>query len=226
MKVLALNLNHRTRPKAISFSLLEAICVCDPDILVFNEYVTEAEPGDLQRKLSNVGFSEIAVSDAVQYRPGRWHNQLLIASRDTIQSASSPVDGPDWMSRTNTLTVCTYGLHITGLRVPAYTRAHDWYPYWVWLGDVLKGDLVIGDFNADPSRPRKWDRVLDKLTSEHEWSRPKIEESWSYKGGNRTTSKVDHVLVRKTIAVDSATYIQKPFVPAFTDHAALLVEIS
>lgn len=225
LRVLTLNLNHRTRPKLVPSSLIEVIGISTPDVVIFTEYVQSSEPDDLRHRFTEAGFLSVAISESVNYQLGRWNNQILIASRQTIESSSSPLGGPDSMSRTNTLTVRTSGLQITGLRVPAYTSTREWYPYWTWLNRVLDGDVVIGDFNADPERPRKWDRVLDKLACENGWFRAKVDGSWSYRGTNGSTSKVDHVLVRENIEVRAAKYIQDPFVPKFTDHAALLVEI-
>jgi endonuclease/exonuclease/phosphatase family metal-dependent hydrolase len=130
------------------------------------------------------------------------------------------------MGRTNTLTVKTFGISITGIRVPAYTAATDWYRYWEWLNENLDGDIAIGDFNADPGRPRKWDRVLETLMQCGGWHRTNADGDWSYKGNNGSTSRVDHVLSRGKVNILSARYVTDPFVPAHTDHAALLAEIA
>lgn len=225
IRVVTLNLNHRTRPMPVPLSLIRAISALEPDAVVFTEYVESAELSELRQHLDGAGFSHVAVSENVEYQPGRWHNQILIASRDLIDRSSLPSGGPDAMSRTNTLSVRTLGLWITGLRVPAYKSARDWYVYWLWLNDALEGDLVIGDFNADPNRKRKWDRVLDDLVIAGGWSFKLADGIWSYRGTNGTTSKVDHAIVRGHIKVKAAQYVQDPFVPRFTDHAALVVDV-
>lgn len=226
LRILALNLNHRTRPVPIKASLVDAVAELDPDVIAFNEYVDEGEARKVKDLLGTVGYEHQAVSDSVEYRRGRWHNQILIASRAPIDEQSIPDNGPDGMSRTNTLTVRTYGTLITGIRVPAYTSAADWYQYWEWMNDHLEGDVAIGDFNADPDRPRKWDRVLETLSQRGGWSRKDIDGSWSYRGNNGSTSRVDHVLSRGPVAVSSARYVADPFVPHHTDHAALVADVT
>jgi endonuclease/exonuclease/phosphatase family metal-dependent hydrolase len=206
-------------------ALVDAIVELDADILVFNEYVDQGAARNLKEMLVQVGFDHHAVSDSVEYSPGRWHNQVLIASTKSIDGESVPLDGPDCMCRTNTLSVTTHGIRITGIRAPAYTRAAEWYAYWEWANEALGGGLVIGDFNADPGRPRKWDRVLATLETCGGWTRPDIDGEWSYRGNNGSTSRVDHVLVRNGVSVSSARYVPEPFVPTHTDHAALLVEV-
>jgi endonuclease/exonuclease/phosphatase (EEP) superfamily protein YafD len=223
-KVFALNLNHRTRPLPVAPVLIDAISELGADILVFNEYVDQGAARDIKTMLAQAGYEHQAVSDSVEYSPGRWHNQILIASKDLIAEQSFPLNGPDEMGRTNTLTVKTVGISVTGIRVPAYTAASDWYQYWEWLNRNLDGDIVIGDFNADPGRLRKWDRVLETLIQSGGWYRTDAEGDWSYKGNNGSTSRVDHVLSRGDVIVSSARYVTDPFVPAHTDHAALLVD--
>lgn len=225
-RILALNLNHRTRPKPAPVPLINAIAELSPDIVVLNEFVGGGGLSDLENKLEHFGFSHMAVSDCVEYSAGRWHNQIAIASREKIESVTVPTDGPDEMCRTNTLTARTFGILITGIRVPAYGRAGDWYQYWDWINDNLKGDLVIGDFNADPTRQGKWDEVLDILVYVGGWSRTEIEGAWSYRGNNGATSRVDHVLSRGKAQVSSAQYVPDPFVPTYTDHAALLIDFT
>lgn len=224
-KLLSLNLNHRTLPARIKPELIHAIENLGPDILAFNEYVNVGIAQELKEMLTAAGYEHQAISDNVEYRPGRWHNQILIASKEPIVERSVPLNGPDDMGRTNTLTVKTFGISITGIRVPAYTAATDWYRYWEWLNENLDGDIAIGDFNADPGRPRKWDRVLETLIKNGGWQRTDAKGDWSYKGNNGSTSRVDHVLSRGGVRVSSARYVTDLFVPAHTDHAALLVEV-
>lgn len=226
MRLLALNLNHRTLPAPINPSLIEAIGAQNPDVLIFNEYVDIGVARELKGMLDAAGYMHQAVSDCVEYRRGRWHNQVLIASRESIDNPSTPKDGPDSMCATNTLSATTFGFRLTGIRVPAYTTAREWYSYWEWANQSLEGDIAIGDFNADPGRPRKWDGVLATLELSGRWTRPDIDGDWSYQGRNGSSSRVDHVLTRNDVKVLSARYVPEPFVPAFTDHAALVVDVS
>lgn len=224
-RLVSLNLNHRTRPAPIAESLIETIAELAPDVIIFNEYVDVGVARDVGPMLFASGFVHQAVSNSDEYTPGRWHNQILIASKDPIVEHSVPMNGPDVMASTNTLCVKTFGLTITGIRVPAYTAASDWYPYWEWLNENLDGDIAIGDFNADPGRPRKWDRVLQTLVECGGWSRAEIDGDWSYKGNNGSTSRVDHVLARHSARIISARYVTEAIAPEHTDHAVLLAEV-
>jgi hypothetical protein len=226
IKLLSLNLNHRTRPAPISPDVVSAIGELAPDALIFNEYVDQGAARDVRKLLSKAGYEHQAVSDSVEYRPGRWHNQILMASRVSIESQHVPESGPDSMCRTNTLTIKTFGVSITGIRVPAFTTAGDWYGYWDWLNSSLEGDIAIGDFNADPERPRKWDRVLAGLEQQGQWSRADIHGEWSYRGNNGSFSSVDHILTRGCVTTQSARYMSAAFVPQHTDHAALVAAVA
>lgn len=225
IRLISLNLNHRTRPVPVQPSLVAALVKSDPAVIVFNEYVDHGVARDIRGMLSRAGFEHQAVSYSDEYTPGRWHNQVLIASKEPIIEWSVPLTGPDELGRTNTLFVRTFGLSITGIRVPAYKAASDWYRYWEWLNESLDSDIVIGDFNADPGRQRKRGRVLETLMCTGGWRRTDAVGDWSYKGNNGSTSRVDHILSRGEVNVLSARYVTDPFVPAHTDHAALLADI-
>lgn len=81
-KLLSLSLNHRTLPARIKPELIHAIENLGPDILAFNEYVNVGIAQELKEMLTAAGYEHQAISDNVEYRPGRWHNQILIASKD------------------------------------------------------------------------------------------------------------------------------------------------
>jgi hypothetical protein len=225
IRVFALNLNHRTRPAPIKPSLVEAVKGHGADVLVFNEFVNAGVATSLVSMLAAVGYQHHCVSESHEYRPGRWHNQVLIASKGPITDVSVPSDGPDSMSPTNTLTATTFGIRVTGVRVPAYTSAKEWYTYWDWANHGLTGDIAIGDLNADPTRRRKKDRVLATLETAGGWKRAEVSGDWSYRGNNGSTSKVDHVLVRNGFEVSTAHYAPSPFVPDHSDHAALIADV-
>lgn len=225
MRLIALNLNHRTRPRPVPTTLVDALAEIDPDVVVFTEYVTGAGEAELMRSFRAVGLPNVVTSRCVEYRVGRWHNQVLIASRSAIDKAFMLEDGPDVLSSTNTLSFQTRGVRITGIRAPVYETRTDWYRYWAWLSDSLGGDIAIGDFNADPGRSGKWDRVLSDLVEAGGWTRPMIEGNWSYSGTNGKASRVDHVLARENLRVIEARYVQEPFSPRFTDHAALVADV-
>jgi endonuclease/exonuclease/phosphatase family metal-dependent hydrolase len=112
------------------------------------------------------------------------------------------------------------------LRVPAYDTRTEWYRYWDWLTDEINGEIAIGDLNADPGRTGKRDRVLSTLVEAGAWTLADADGDWSFSGKNGTQSKIDHLLVRNGIEIQAARYESSPFVPRFTDHTALIAEIS
>jgi len=225
VRLVSLNLNHRTNAKAISAELAPALLALSPDILVLCEYVEGPGRPEFHEALRSGGLTHVAVSDTTMYTGGRWHNQILIASRSCIELRPLQDHGPDVYCAPNYLSVRTFGINLTGLRVPAYTSARDWYGYWQWLTSVIGGDVVIGDFNADPRRPRKWDGVLASLAQTHGFTIVTPPDSWSFRHFGGAEYQIDHALVRNQASATSARYEAARFVPQFTDHAALVVEL-
>lgn len=225
VRLVSLNLNHRTNAKVLRPELVSALLALGPDILVLCEYVEGHGRPELHEALREGGLEHIAVSCTNKYAPGRWHNQILIASRLCINARPLADHGPEVCCSPNYLSVRTFGIDLTGLRVPAYTTAEDWYKYWEWLTSVLGGDVAIGDFNADPRRPRKWDRVLSTLADTHGFEIVTPKDSWSFRHSRGAECQIDHALVRHAASATSARYEATPFVPEFTDHAALVVDL-
>lgn len=218
LRLVTLNLNHRTAHRPVPPALLSALCALHPDVLVLTEYVERRPRPDLRKTLADAGLPHVAVST-----PGRERcNQVLIASRGPLAVRPAPPDAPCPSASSNLLAVTTVGLTITGLRAPAYVRASDWYHYWAWLPSAVHTGLVIGDLNADPTRNRPRDRVLAPFLDAGGWTHRDPEGLWSYRGP-RACSRLDHVLWRPPVIVDEARYVSAPFVPRFTDHAALVV---
>jgi endonuclease/exonuclease/phosphatase family metal-dependent hydrolase len=226
MRLVTLNLGHQTLPRAVPDELLDAIRALNADVVVFTEYVGGDDTENCFRRLRDIGLVNAELSDPFNYRSNRWHNQILIASREPIEERRHLDRAPDTVSRSNALSVRTYGYQITGLRVPAYETRTEWYRCWDWLTDELGGDIVIGDLNADLSRTGKRDRVLPTLVGAGGWTLADADGEWSYRGRNGTQSSVDHLLVRNGLHILSARYESDPFVPKFTDHAALIAEVA
>jgi endonuclease/exonuclease/phosphatase family metal-dependent hydrolase len=222
-RLLSLNLNHRTHQKAIPSPLIDELLALAPDILVLCEYVEGAGRGELRERLADDGLKHVAVSDTINYAPGRWHNQVLIASRAPIERCPVPSPAPDPSGDSNVLSVRTHGLVVTGVRAPAY-KAAAWYAYWSWLTSVLDGDVALGDFNADPANPSKKHRVLAELAETLDYSIATPDDAWSFCRANGDNSRIDHALVRASVSIRSVRYESSAFVPAFTDHAALVLE--
>ena len=151
MRIATLNLNHRTHAKCIPEGLCEALGGLNADVLVLTEYVDGDGRMDFKRALSHRGFENILISEAIPYTRGRWQNQIMIASRMSMEALDRPKMSPDHQddsALSNFLSVEINGLRITGLRAPTYKRVAEWYAYCEWLASVLDADVLIGDLNA------------------------------------------------------------------------------
>ena len=204
--------------------LIDALVGLEPDVLVLNEYVEAWPREDLNFALDDADLRHRAVSETREYDKGRWHNQVLVASREPIELGEVPRNHFDGSAASNYLRVRTADLDITGLRAPAYVRAKDWYAYWRWLAEVHGGDLLIGDVNCDLDRNKARDRVLRELAETGDWQIANPEGVWSYISPRGHTSRVDHALFRGPLTFKSARYVSEPFAPLHGDHAALVVE--
>ncbi|MCA9296486.1 MAG: endonuclease/exonuclease/phosphatase family protein [Phycisphaerales bacterium] len=225
IRLVSLNVNHRTHARVIRPGLAPAFHALRPDVLVLNEYVEGRGRPEFHQALREIGLTHIKMSDTENYSRARWRNQILIASRSHIEDRPLLDHGPEACCSPNFLSVHTFGFDLTGLRVPAYTTARDWYGYWEWLTSVIGGDVAIGDFNVDPRRTRKWDRVLPSLADAHGFKIVTPENSWSFRHSRGAEHQIDHALVRHPARATSARYEADRFVPEFTDHAALIVEL-
>ena len=224
MRIIALNMNHRTHAKASPPGFTKAILSPGPDLLVLTEFVERPDDPAFLQALEVGGLPHFALSPRLPYSPGRWHNQGLIASRSPLQTLPAPPNPPDRAAATNILRVRVGGLRITGIRAPMYQKAAGWYRYWDWLSREVEADVLIGDLNADPRRPRKRDRVLRTLAVTRGYRLADPQGDWSYRGLKGSEAKLDHVLPRG-VRLDHARYVPEPFVSHFTDHAALIADV-
>ncbi len=226
MKLVSLNLNHRTHAREVRAGLLEKLSSLEPDVICFNEFVSGPKNQDLPHRLTDLGFAHQGSSRKYRYSAGRFHNQILIASRTPIESVVHYETGMDDAANSNVLTVITREIAITGFRAPAYKLSREWDAYWDWAGKSLSGDVLIGDFNIDPVRARKRDRAAETITNQNAWQMCNPKGDWSYKSTTGVTACLDHCAFKhKSVEVTKAQYIASQFVPEFSDHAALMVEL-
>jgi len=116
---------------------------------------------------------------------------------------------------------------MTGVRVPMWVKAADWYRAWGELVQRFHGDHLIGDLNIDPSRRRRRDQKPLEMLREAGWRRCPEDGPWSYRSYSGVTSSVDHVFVRSSAEVTSARYVVDGIVGVGpVDHAALVVEVA
>jgi hypothetical protein len=222
--IAALNLGHATRPKRLPSKVVSEIYSRGADTLILCEFVDERFCEETRVTLRGFGYEYVSVSGSCEYSPGRWHNQVLVASTFEIDSVVIHENGPDSLGKTNTLTFQIGGLTITGLRIPMYKTATEWHEYWDWIDAEICADIVIGDFNCDPERANRRDLRMMKFADRNSLRVTSGSSGPSYIGKNGTTSRVDHALTSGNIDILNAEYLTEGIVPEHTDHAALLVE--
>jgi len=223
MRIISLNVNHKTLPRRVPVGLIHSLDELNPDILVLTEFVS-GEEGETEQLIQQFGY-RTATSGAVR-RPTRgWCNQVLIASKFEFVALSKPVNPPTVSAETNYLCIKLPGITINAIRAPMYRAVRQWREYWSWLVRQLNGDLTIGDLNVDPKRQHRGDLIALEYLNGTNWQFGEPEGEWSYKGPSGKTSKIDHVLVKDTLQLKSVKYVQEPFWPEYTDHAALVVDI-
>ena len=166
------------------------------------------------------------------------HNQVFIASRQRISRLDFPVPETLGHASSNLLMVemPDLNLQIVGLRVPFYLKARDARSFWDWFEEAVeplrnRPVVILGDFNADPDKPRgRGTSHLTRLVKEG-WQLPRPEGEWSYRSTTGKTSRVDHVLLAPDLAYGRVEYTMPGSTvsalnqPMLSDHAALLVEL-
>lgn len=226
MRVVCLNAGHTARPRLLPIPLVDRIGQLQTDLLILNEFVDLRFSLEARHALRSTGLDHFEVTEVDEYKPNWWNNQVLVASRNLIEAAVSPLGGPGTISRTNTLCFRTMGLEITALRVPMQRSKAGWYGYWDWLKDAVQGNIVIGDFNTDLRRARRQDLVLQDLIDHGGWQlRTNGDLGDSYFGKNGTRSRVDHLLTRGNVRVQAIEYVAAGIAPDHSDHAALVADV-
>lgn len=224
MRIVSLNVNHKTHPREIPVGLIRSLDQLKPDIFLLNEFVS-GEQCQAEELIREFGY-ETALSEAVRRPLKGWCNQVLIASKFEFLALPMPIDPPTVSAGTNYLGIDISGITVTAVRAPMYRSASQWRDYWSWLAQQLKGDLVIGDLNVDPERLHRRDSVALECLGVSDWEFGDPEGEWSFKSTSGNTSKIDHVLVKNRLQLKQVRYVSEPFWSIYTDHAALVVDIA
>ena len=225
MRITSLNVGHQTWARPVPTTVVAALFDQQPDVLVLVEYVEGDGRPELRAALADAGLQHVAASAQVQRKGRSWWNLVLIASRWPI-TVTSDATGLDPCNGSAFLSVETGGLALTGVRVPMWETAGEWYGAWDKLVPRFGGGLLIGDVNIDPERQRRRDQKPLEQLRESGWSWHKADGDWSYKGNTGVTSAVDHAFVRGEVEVGSAQYMADGvFGVGPVDHAALVVDV-
>lgn len=202
MKLLAWNLNHRAKHRAIPLWTSTEIARQHPDLVVLSEYVEGAGHEPFCASLRAGGLEHISCTPPT---PGE--NQLLIASREAHRQDELMI--PEIPSvRSNVLEVFTEASAITilGFRMPAFEKEQRPLkrPAWGWLlrqADRLRrGPAVIaGDFNTAPgdSKAQCGDCLDELVRCGWQHVRPSSGYSWRHVRGNQR--EIDHVFLTDSL---------------------------
>jgi exonuclease III len=233
MKIIALNLNHKTSLRAIKPRLVEVIEKLRPDVLTLNEYVHGETRGTLLEALAHVGLGNVLFSERLN-----GNNQVLVASRNAISAGD--LRGPDTADKggeSNFLHVLLphADLEIVGVRAPAYEGSSELRAYWKGLIEIIRSTkqrriLFLGDLNADPDSGRGVGALGLTGLRDEGWYIPAAVGPWSYVSGSR----IDHAIAAPSVSVEGAEYVteisgiviaSQTKEAAISDHAALVVQV-
>lgn len=236
MRILAWNVNHRARRKAIPRGLGEAIGALAPDLVALTEYVPSASHEDFTDILGTIGLAHIRISADVPKE-----NRVLIASRWPLVEGNihAPAIAPSVPSNALHVRVPERGIDLLGLRIPDYSRQPAIRrKCWDWLLSAARpvagrSFVIAGDLNTDPRYPRArcGDRIGQLVEAGFTHASPA--QGASYWTVNGHGVRIDHAFTSKSLTVLGAEYVTRVGEhllvggrDAYSDHAALLVEIT
>jgi len=225
VRAVHLNVGHQTHPLPVPAALVARLLSHEPDVLILTEYVDAGDRRSLRKELARSGLGFQAVSLACRYAKGRWANQVFVASKEPLRPLTLPAGAPDVHAATNVFSVAVGSLSMVGLRAPAYRPAAEWYSYWTWLTNAVTADVVIGDFNADPSRGSARDRVLGRYAATRQLAVRTPSTGWSYKSTTGTTHRLDHLLHGSSVLCQRVEYDDRVVENGLSDHAILVGEL-
>jgi endonuclease/exonuclease/phosphatase family metal-dependent hydrolase len=236
MKILAWNVNHRARPKAIPPGLGEAIGAMAPDLVVLTEYVPSDSHAGFLSALGTFGLLHTCISGAAPKE-----NRVLIASRWPLEDGDihTPPIAPSVPSNALHVYVPDREVALLGIRIPDYSKEPALRRRcWDWLLDTARTMaarpfIIVGDLNTDPKYPRArcGDRIGQLIDAGFIHASPAIGASyWTLRG---LGVRIDHAFTTKSFNVLGAEYVtqvgQHVLVgsrAAYSDHAALLVDVT
>lgn len=227
IRLLALNVNHRTFHKPMPPALTSALLSHRPDVLVLTEFVERTPRCDLRTALADAGLVHHLTSDRLEYTPRRFTNQVLVATRKPVSRLVPPARAPNPHAEANLLCVEVDGLRLAAVRAPLVrgAGARSWREYWEWLAGHKGVDVMIGDLNFDPEAHGPRNRAASSACRAAGWVFSRPDGLWSYAGASGRRTRIDHVATRPGVRAAGSRYVADKFVPEHTDHAALIAQI-
>ena len=235
MRLLAWNLNHRTRAKPIPAILADAVLSLNPDVVILTEYVSGEDHDRFTSELATGGLGTQFCTPAK-----RGFNQVLVAARGTaaVGDFVPPADFAHGAANCLHLRFARPKLDLVGLRVPIFKAGGETRAYWDWLEAaaprLLPGPaVIIGDLNADPRRRGKTGPDHLRRLEAAGWQLPHPKGAWSFISHSGATSRVDHAVVSPGVPISEAAYLPVangyPLAGAgpefLSDHAPLVLEV-
>ena len=208
MRIIAWNVNHRTRAKSIPPDLAPGLASLHPGAIVLTEYVPGTDHEGLCAQLGALGFLHMHMS---RLSPG--HNQVLIATRTPSRRGALRLGDPTPNADCNILHVHLEqeGLDLVGFRVPAYSDVDNRRKYWrrfaKRVGPFLDERIVLtGDFNTHLGRNRCVGAEELRRLRNSGWQLI-TPAGGSYCGSKGNATPIDHALVGRQLTVDQAVYV-------------------
>jgi hypothetical protein len=208
MRLLAWNLNHRAKRRAIPTWISAAIAEQAADVVILTEYVEGPDHASFCERLKDLGLCHQSLSE----RAGK-SNQLLIATKQQHERGS--VTAPSFNEHVPPnflhISIMDFGLNVIGFRMPAFTApdTHFKRQTWDWLIDAIRPlaaspCLIAGDFNTAFGDPdRTCGDCLERLLADG-WQRADPgSDAVSYRSRNGRGRLIDHAFASASIAVRS-----------------------
>ncbi|WP_165857219.1 endonuclease/exonuclease/phosphatase family protein [Marinobacter sp. JSM 1782161] len=237
MRIIAWNLNHRTREKRIPAEVGHFLESYSPDVVTLNEYVDGPSRESFYRELRDLGYSHIELSE-----PTAGNNQILACSKKPMVRGSLPSPKYDSAAFSNFLHVSLpeSELDIVGIRAPAYNSRIKKEAYWREIAEIAaeskaKRMILLGDLNYDPfvGIARSVPKVGFSFHSDYYIPNPVGDWSFISTNGQRS-SRIDHAIASESLEIAEAEYIAEwnsivlagPSDKApVTDHAVLSIRL-
>ena len=202
LRVLAWNLNHRARAKAIPSTLADAIASLKPDVIVLNEYVHGDSRRPFLDQLAERGLPHWLVSHDTPLG----ENHVLIASRTPIEAGDirAPAIAPSVPSNFLHVILPKEHCEILGLRIPEYSKQPKFKrACWDWIIKTAttakdRPFVLIGDFNTDPGDPGALcrDCIGKLMMTDGYWHHPRGNELLD--GERQVPCRIDHASLVNT----------------------------
>jgi hypothetical protein len=232
MRIIAWNVAHQTRERAIPASFMSCVEGLCPDVIVLNEYIHGTSRAGLVHALREAGLPHCEVSERHNQ-----HNQVLIAARYEMKRGDLLGPGNTPIAWSNFLHVSfpQQGFELAGMRVPAFRKARDVASYWKDFRDLASSVIdrriiFAGDLNANPERTRHTGgRAMRDLLNTG-WLHQQPSGEWGF-WRNGKISRVDHALTSPAFGAVKTSYVKDVGGIALagqkgsiSDHAAMLIE--